>query len=95
MPGRKAESWKDRPETLAGDSSDCSMRLVPQLDRHPKLIALIQAPAGKIAAAVLFALLLFLNGEPRFLELAAFVLAMSFLPELRRTLLSAPPHFAG
>ena len=68
---------------------DISMRVVPQLDRYPRLIALVQTPAGKIAAATAFGVLLLLNGEARYLELAAIILAMSFFPRYRRTLLSS------
>ena len=65
-----------------------SIRVVPQLDRCPRLAALVQTPAGKIAAALAFAVLLLLNGETRYLELGAFILAMSFFPRYRRLLLS-------
>ena len=65
------------------------MQVVPQLDTYPRLIGLVQTPAGKIAAATAFGLLLLLNGETLFLELAAIVAVLSFFPRYRRPLISA------
>src|SRR5579872_7376168 len=65
------------------------MRVVPQLDRYPRLIALVQTPPGKLAALLAFAILLFLDGESLYLEIAAIAAVLSFFPNYRRSLLSA------
>ncbi len=64
------------------------MRIVPQLDRQPRLIELVQKPAGKIAISLAFAYLLRLNGESLYIELATIAAALSFFPRRRRILLT-------
>ena len=65
------------------------MRVVPQLDTYPRLVALAQTPLGKVAAAVAFGFLLLLNGQPLALQVGAIVAILSFLPEHRRAISSA------
>ena len=65
------------------------MRVVPQLDTYPRLVALTQTPLGKVAATVAFGVLLLLNGQPLALQIGAIVAILSFLPEYRRAIISA------
>ncbi len=71
------------------------MRIVPQLDTYPKLIAFAQTPAGKVAAVAAFAVLLRLARMPfgsirtPVVELAVIVGILSFFPQHRRLLVSA------
>jgi hypothetical protein len=65
------------------------MRIIPQLDAYPRLVCLVQTPLGKISAIIAFALLMLVNGEALYLELAAIVAVLSFFPKYRRPLLSA------
>jgi hypothetical protein len=64
------------------------MRVVPQLDGYPRLVALAQTPAGKVAAAAAFGLLLLLNGQPLAVHIAAIAAILSFVPEHRRAIIS-------
>src|SRR5260370_38277081 len=65
------------------------MGVVPQLETYPRLVALVQTPAGRVAAAAAFGLLLLLNGQPLALEISAVVAILSFAPEHRRMIVSA------
>jgi hypothetical protein len=64
------------------------VRIVPQLDRQSRLIVLVQKPTGKIAISLAFAVLLLLNGESLYIELATIAAALSFFPRQRRIMLS-------
>jgi hypothetical protein len=65
------------------------MRIIPQLDAYPRLVSVAQTPMGKICGITAFALLLLLNGEALYLELAAIAAILSFFPKYRRPLISA------
>ena len=71
------------------------MRIVPQLDTHPRIVAFAETPAGKLAAVAAFALLLRLARMPfggsttPVVEMAAIVGILSFFPQHRRLLVSA------
>jgi hypothetical protein len=65
------------------------MRVVPQLETYSRLVSLVQTPAGKVAAAAAFGLLLLVNGQPLALEISAVVAVLSFAPEHRRVIVSA------
>ena len=71
------------------------MRIVPQLDTYPKLIAFAETPAGKVGAVATFAVLLRLARMPfgsirtPVVEMAVIVGILSFLPKYRRPLVSA------
>ena len=64
------------------------MRIVPQLDRYPKLVVLAQTNAGKMVAVAVFGLLLWLNGSPLFLELTATAGLIGLFPRRRKLLLA-------
>jgi hypothetical protein len=64
------------------------MKIVPQLDTYPRLIRLVQTPAGRLACLVAFALLLLLNGNPYWMELSLLSGLMGVFPRHRRKLLS-------
>ncbi|MGD0128313.1 MAG: hypothetical protein ABSF46_23380 [Terriglobia bacterium] len=71
------------------------MRIIPQLDTYPKLVAFAETPAGKVAAVATFAVLLRLARMPfsgirtPVVEMAAIVGILSFFPQHRRLLVSA------
>jgi hypothetical protein len=75
------------------------MRIVPQLDTYPKLVAFAQTPAGKVAAVAAFAVLLrlarmpFASTKTPVVEMAAIVGILSFFPQYRRLLVSAATLF--
>jgi hypothetical protein len=64
------------------------MRIIPQLDRNPKLVDLAQTPTGKFGLLLAFAVLLRLNAEELYLQLAALLALPSFFPRRRMALLS-------
>ena len=64
------------------------MKIIPQIDTYPGLVAVCQKPWGKMALLEVFAVALYFNGVVPWLELTALAMLLSFLPSRRRLLLS-------
>jgi hypothetical protein len=64
------------------------MRIIPQIDRDPRFVALAQTPAGKAVALAVFAALLVPRRLPSFFEILVVLGLMTLLPSHRRALLS-------
>lgn len=64
-------------------------RLVPQLDRYPRLAAFAERAAGKILLLICFAFFLFLLAPDKWMPLTGALCFFSFLPQYRKFLLLA------
>ncbi len=64
------------------------MRIIPRIDRDPRIVAFVQTPAGKAAALAVFAALLATMRFPEFFEILAVLGLIMLFPSRRRTLLS-------
>ena len=64
------------------------MRLIPRIDRDPRIVAFVQTPAGKAVALAVFAALLAPMRFRSFFEILAVLGLMTLFPGHRRALLS-------
>jgi hypothetical protein len=64
------------------------MRLIPRIDRDPRIVAFTQTPAGKAVALAVFAALLAPMRFGWFFEVLAVLILMTLFPNRRRILLS-------
>lgn len=69
--------------------SDRRFRIIPAIDRSPRIVRLAQHTGGKLLLLALFAFGLILHGSRWWWELMPILVAMTFLPQFRRPLLTA------